>query len=66
MTTQTAIEYLKTKLLEDNKLNAFDIFDKAREIEKEQLKQKFIEGMEHERKMNKNKNWYNNLFKSKQ
>ena len=66
MPTQTAIEYLRTKLLEDNKLSVFDIFDKAREIEKDQLNQKFIEGMEYERKMNKNTNWYNNLFKSKQ
>jgi hypothetical protein len=66
MKQQTPIEYLRTKLLEDTHLTAFDIFDIAREMEKEQLKQKFIEGMEHKRKMNKNRNWYNNFLKHKQ
>ena len=34
---ETAIQYLRTKLLEDNKLSVIDIFEHAREIEKQMI-----------------------------
>ena len=45
MPQQTAIEYLKTKLLEDSHLTTFDIFDKAMELEKQQIQNAFLEGV---------------------
>lgn len=45
MLKQTAIEYLREKLIEDSSLTTFDIFDQAREIEKEMIKNAFLSGV---------------------
>jgi len=53
---QTAIEYLRTKLLENSHLTVFEIFDIAREMEMKQQAKAFLEGVEFaERQINKDK-----------
>jgi hypothetical protein len=60
MPQQTAIEYLRTKLLEDSHLTVFDIFDKAKEIEKQQIQDAFLEGVKTAKYLELEK-FYNNL-----
>jgi len=45
MPQQTAIEYLRTKLLQDSHLTVSEIFDIAREIEIKQVANAFFEGV---------------------
>jgi hypothetical protein len=65
MPQQTAIEYLRTKLLEDSHLTVFDIFNKAREIEKQQIQDAFLQGLKTAKDLELEK-FYNTYLKNKQ